>query len=201
MSSDPPDAARVRGFPPGVPISTILLGELFLQVALAIPVGLALGRAMAAGMMSQTDPEVYRLPTIISPRTYAFATAVTLAAALLSAAERPAVVAELVVDPPPTGPPASACPGPALRPDLPPPTGTGLGGSGVARSGRRRTGRSRAGREGLSSGARGACRARLHRLREQQRVREWSFGVRVQWGPGRRHEAARAGRRQVDVAL
>ena len=75
---------RVLGFTRGE-ISTILLGELFLQVALAIPIGLTLGRAMAEGMMSQTDPEMYRLPTIISGKTYAFATVVTLAAALLSA--------------------------------------------------------------------------------------------------------------------
>ncbi len=36
-------------------------------------------------MLSTVDPETYRLPTIIASRTYAFATAVTLVSALVSA--------------------------------------------------------------------------------------------------------------------
>lgn len=75
---------RVLGFT-RAEISAILLGELALQVALAIPVGLWLGAQMAGAMISQTDPEVYRLPLIISSRTYTFATLVTLASALISA--------------------------------------------------------------------------------------------------------------------
>ncbi|MDH5671336.1 MAG: FtsX-like permease family protein [Myxococcales bacterium] len=66
-------------------IAAILLGELGLQVLLAIVPGLIIGTLMAEGMMSQNDPELYRFPVVISGRTYAFATLVTLGAALLSA--------------------------------------------------------------------------------------------------------------------
>ncbi|MDH5491470.1 MAG: ABC transporter permease [Myxococcales bacterium] len=75
---------RVLGFTRGE-ISAILLGELALQVGLAIPLGLWIGTVMASGLLSQVDPEVYRLPVIISTRTYIFAAVVTLWAALVSA--------------------------------------------------------------------------------------------------------------------
>ena len=76
---------RVLGLTIGE-ISAILLGELAIQVMLAIPIGLVLGYAMAVGMATgAADPEVYRLPIIISSRTYAFATVVTLGAAAASA--------------------------------------------------------------------------------------------------------------------
>jgi len=67
-------------------IATILFGEQAVQVALAIPLGLWLGHVMATAMMSNVDPETYRLPVMVSPRTYVFATAVALASAVLSAA-------------------------------------------------------------------------------------------------------------------
>jgi putative ABC transport system permease protein len=54
-------------------------------VAIAVPVGLVVGYFMTRAMMSNVDPETYRLPVIISERTYAFAVAVTLASALVSA--------------------------------------------------------------------------------------------------------------------
>ncbi|MDD9938631.1 MAG: ABC transporter permease [Myxococcales bacterium] len=66
-------------------ISAILLGELGLQVVLALVPGMIIGTLMAEGMMSQADPEMYRFPVMISPRTYAFAAVVTMGAALLSA--------------------------------------------------------------------------------------------------------------------
>lgn len=75
---------RVLGFT-RAEISAILLGELALQVLLAIPVGLLVGTAMARGMLSGIDPETYRFPVIISMKTYAFAAIVTLAAGLFSA--------------------------------------------------------------------------------------------------------------------
>ena len=75
---------RVLGFT-RAEISAILLGELSIQVLLAIPIGLVLGTWMAEGVMSTADPEQYRMPILISPRTYAFATVVTLAAGLVSA--------------------------------------------------------------------------------------------------------------------
>ena len=76
---------RVLGFT-RAEVAAILLGELGLQVALAIPIGLAMGRGLAFAMMrGAADPEAFRLPVIISSRTYAFATVLTIAAALFSA--------------------------------------------------------------------------------------------------------------------
>jgi len=75
---------RVLGFKRSE-ISAILLGELAVQVLLAIPIGLVVGTWMSEAIMSTVDPEQYRLPIIISARTYAFATVVTLAAGLFSA--------------------------------------------------------------------------------------------------------------------
>jgi putative ABC transport system permease protein len=67
-------------------VAAILLGELGLQVALAIPIGLLMGRGLAVTMMrTAADPEAFRLPVIITSRTYAFATVLTIAAALFSA--------------------------------------------------------------------------------------------------------------------
>jgi putative ABC transport system permease protein len=66
-------------------IAAILFGEQAVQVAIAVPVGLVVGYFMTRAMMSNVDPETYRLPVIISERTYAFAVAVTLASALVSA--------------------------------------------------------------------------------------------------------------------
>jgi putative ABC transport system permease protein len=40
---------------------------------------------IAVAMMSKADPEIYRFPVIISAKTYAFAVAVTVGAALASA--------------------------------------------------------------------------------------------------------------------
>lgn len=75
---------RVLGFTRGE-ISTILLGELAIQVFVAIPIGLALGRLFAEALATGVDPENFRFPVIVSPRTYAFATLITLASAFASA--------------------------------------------------------------------------------------------------------------------
>ncbi|HKP59002.1 MAG TPA: ABC transporter permease [Polyangiales bacterium] len=66
-------------------ISSVLLGELAIQVALAIIPGLLLARVLAESMMAKADPDLYRFPVVISARTDAFAIGVTLAAALVSA--------------------------------------------------------------------------------------------------------------------
>lgn len=75
---------RVLGFRRSE-ISSILLGELGLLVALALAPGMLLGRFIAERMMSNVDPEMYRFPVIVSARTYAFAALVTLGASLASA--------------------------------------------------------------------------------------------------------------------
>lgn len=75
---------RVLGLTRGE-IAGILYGELAIQVVLAIPVGAVVGYWMVIGIALTVDPETYRLPVVISLRTYAFAAAVTLVSAVVSA--------------------------------------------------------------------------------------------------------------------
>jgi putative ABC transport system permease protein len=76
---------RVLGFT-RAEISAILLGEQAVQVFLGIPVGLVLGTWGAKALLElQADPEQFRMPMLISSRTYAFSVVVILAAAALSA--------------------------------------------------------------------------------------------------------------------
>jgi putative ABC transport system permease protein len=75
---------RVLGFTRGE-ISSVLLGELAVDLLIALPLGLVIGRWLAHLVGGMVDPETYRLPVVISSRTYAFAIAVTASAALLSA--------------------------------------------------------------------------------------------------------------------
>jgi putative ABC transport system permease protein len=75
---------RVLGFRRGE-ISAILLGELAVQVLLALLPGMWLGKKLAESLMANSDPELYRFPVVISAQTYSFAVLVTLAASLVSA--------------------------------------------------------------------------------------------------------------------
>jgi putative ABC transport system permease protein len=75
---------RVLGFS-RAEVSQILFGELGLEVLLAIPPGLLVGRGLTRLVMATIDPERYRWPVVISSATYAFAAIVVLAAATLSA--------------------------------------------------------------------------------------------------------------------
>jgi hypothetical protein len=75
---------RVLGFTRGE-ISTILLGEQLVQVLAALPVGLIMGRGLVVLLARTVDPETYRLPLVLTSRSYAFAAAVTLVAAAVSA--------------------------------------------------------------------------------------------------------------------
>jgi putative ABC transport system permease protein len=75
---------RVLGFTRGE-ISWVLLGELGVQVLLAIPLGLLFGKWLTILAMSQTHAERYRFPVTVSVRTYAFATLVVLAASVATA--------------------------------------------------------------------------------------------------------------------
>ena len=74
---------RVLGFT-RTEISYILLGELGLLVLLAIPLGFGIGRGICAVFVNGARSELYRIPLIIHPSTYAFAATVVLASALLS---------------------------------------------------------------------------------------------------------------------
>jgi len=75
---------RVLGFR-RTEISAVLLGELAIQVLLAIPIGMVMGTWMADAMMNMADPEQYRLPIRLSSVTYAYAAGTTILAGAVSA--------------------------------------------------------------------------------------------------------------------
>ena len=75
---------RVLGFT-RAEISTVLLGELAVYVAVGVPVGMVLGQWLMHAIMSTADPESYRMPAYATARTFAFGAVVTIAASLLSA--------------------------------------------------------------------------------------------------------------------
>jgi putative ABC transport system permease protein len=66
-------------------ITTILFGEQAVHLALSLPFGLIFGNWMARAMMSNVDPETYRLPVQVSAATYVFAASVGFASAIFSA--------------------------------------------------------------------------------------------------------------------
>ena len=65
-------------------ISYILLGELALLTLLAIPLGLFLGNVLCGYIAVSLENELYRVPLILSPHTYAFAASVILISAAIS---------------------------------------------------------------------------------------------------------------------
>jgi putative ABC transport system permease protein len=66
-------------------ISAVLLGEMAVQVALAIPLGIWVGIRLCEGIAGSVDPERYRLPIVLGPATYAYAIGVVLVASAASA--------------------------------------------------------------------------------------------------------------------
>lgn len=67
-------------------VGRVLLGSLALEVGLAIPLGLVLGRIWAEQFMNMSlDPETFRFATTVSARTYLMAAGVALGSALASA--------------------------------------------------------------------------------------------------------------------
>jgi putative ABC transport system permease protein len=75
---------RVLGFT-RAEISAMLLGELGLVTAVGIPLGLAIGYAMAALLVQALSTELYRFPLVVAPRTFSWA-AITVAAAAVASA-------------------------------------------------------------------------------------------------------------------
>jgi putative ABC transport system permease protein len=65
-------------------ISTILLGELAILTALAIPVGLSIGYLFAAWATRGMDTELYRIPLVIERATYGEAALTVIAATVAS---------------------------------------------------------------------------------------------------------------------
>ena len=74
---------RVLGFTRGE-ISYILLGELAILTLLAIPPGLYLGYALCGYIALSLENDLYRVPLVLEPDTYAFSALVILAAATAS---------------------------------------------------------------------------------------------------------------------
>jgi putative ABC transport system permease protein len=75
---------RVLGFTRGE-VSVLLLGELALEIALAIPLGFLAGYGLAALLLVLMRVEMIEFPLIIFPGTYVYAGAVVLAAGAVSA--------------------------------------------------------------------------------------------------------------------
>lgn len=74
---------RVLGFSRGE-VSYILLGELALLTLAAIPLGFAIGNAICAYISSQLESELYRIPLVLEPSTYAFAATTVGVSAIVS---------------------------------------------------------------------------------------------------------------------
>lgn len=74
---------RVIGFTRGE-VSAILLGELALLTLLAIPVGFLIGSGLCRLIAAALETELYRIPFVLNPSTYAFSALVILIAAVLS---------------------------------------------------------------------------------------------------------------------
>ncbi len=75
---------RVLGFSRGA-VSYILLGEVALLTLLALPFGLLFGAGLSWYLAEAMASDLFRLPFIINPATYASATLVVLGSAALSA--------------------------------------------------------------------------------------------------------------------
>ena len=66
-------------------VSTLLLGELAIEIALAIPLGCLAGYGLAALMLSLMSQEVFEIPLVMFPSTYLYAAAAVAAAGIVSA--------------------------------------------------------------------------------------------------------------------
>lgn len=75
---------RVLGFSHGE-ISYILLGETGLLIAIGLPFGCLLGRALSELMAASFKTELFRIPLTIEPSTYGLSVIIALAATLISA--------------------------------------------------------------------------------------------------------------------
>jgi len=75
---------RVLGFTLGE-VSALLLGELIIIVALALPLGMALGWGLSHGVAELIASDQFHFPAIVRPRTFAWAAICVLAAAAASA--------------------------------------------------------------------------------------------------------------------
>lgn len=74
---------RVLGFTQGE-VAYILLGELALITFLSIPLGILIGYWMSYGFIAGLQQDLFRIPFIIEPPTYAYAILVVICSAVIS---------------------------------------------------------------------------------------------------------------------
>jgi putative ABC transport system permease protein len=75
---------RVLGFTRGE-VSTVLLGEFALLTLVALPIGCVIGYGLSWYMAEQTASELFRMPLVVTARTYGMAVVVVLIASAASA--------------------------------------------------------------------------------------------------------------------
>jgi putative ABC transport system permease protein len=75
---------RVLGFT-RAEVSVLLLGELALGIAVALPLGMFLGWALTHGIVQAIRSDQFHFPVVIQPRTYAWAALCVVAAGVASA--------------------------------------------------------------------------------------------------------------------
>lgn len=75
---------RILGFDRSE-VGYLLLGELALLVALAVPFGFVLGHALVALLVHGFDSDLFRIPRYVSPSTYGVVALTTFASALAAA--------------------------------------------------------------------------------------------------------------------
>ena len=66
-------------------VSGLLLSELLLQLLVALPLGLYLGHWFVRGIIAMHDTEMFSIPAVIHPRSYALAALVLLLSGVASA--------------------------------------------------------------------------------------------------------------------
>ena len=75
---------RVLGFTQAE-VAWLLLSELLVQLLIAVPIGLWLGYWFVRGLIALHDTEMFQIPAVIQPRSYALAGAVVLLSGAASA--------------------------------------------------------------------------------------------------------------------
>ncbi len=75
---------RVLGFT-RAEVSALLLGEMAIGIALALPLGMLLGWALVHGIAGALQSDQFNFPVVIRPRTYAWAAVCVVAAGVASA--------------------------------------------------------------------------------------------------------------------
>jgi len=75
---------RVLGFT-RAEVSVMLLGEMAFAIAVALPLGMLIGRALTHAVVQAMRSDQFLFPVVIQPRTYAWAALAVVAAGVASA--------------------------------------------------------------------------------------------------------------------